>query len=99
MRQHRVIHVYEPVLNGHRVTMGWTGYFLENKPLLYDRGTESFWLEEADGDLKAIAGTYKGAELPEIAESEAVRWSDWRGRYPQSRLLVGADRSKGRPSL
>jgi hypothetical protein len=98
-RGHQAVHVYEPVVGGHRITMGWTGYFQENEPLLYDRGTESFWVENAKGNLEAIAGKLKGSEIRQLGVLTPMNWSDFRGRYPRSRLIVGADRSKGIPQL
>jgi hypothetical protein len=90
--------VYDPILDGHRLTMGLSGYFHDRKPLLYDRGTESLWV--ADGEaLHAIAGKHKGKRLLQIARPAAVSWSHWRSQHPDSRLVVGADRSKSRPEL
>jgi hypothetical protein len=90
--------VYEPVLDGKRLTMGLSGYFLDSKPLLYDRGSESLWVER-DGSLTAITGPHKGAKLPEVVRPHILPWSDCKSRHPESRLLVGADRSKGKPDL
>ena len=47
--------------DGHRVTMAATGYFHDGKPLLYDRGTRSLWVEDKDS-LTAIAGKHKRAK-------------------------------------
>jgi hypothetical protein len=64
--------------------------------LLYDRGSESLWMVAQEG-LRAVAGRNKGALLPRVTKVELVAWSDWIGKYPQSRLLVGADRQAARP--
>ncbi|MCA1686642.1 MAG: DUF3179 domain-containing protein [Planctomycetia bacterium] len=90
--------VYETVVDGRRVTMGLTGYFYDGKPLLYDRGTESFWVGESDA-LRAIAGTHRGRRLRRIARPVPVAWGDWRSEHPDSRLVIGADRSRPRPAL
>ena len=51
--------IFEAELEGHRVTMAASGYFCDGKAVLYDRGTESLWLDEND-QLKAAAGKHKG---------------------------------------
>jgi hypothetical protein len=89
---------YAPLVDGRRITMGLSGYLLDKRPILYDRGTRSLW-QERDGTLAAVAGPLKGATLPAVAGVETRTWSDWRSRYPESRLVVGADRKKPRPEL
>ncbi|HEV3167947.1 MAG TPA: DUF3179 domain-containing (seleno)protein [Isosphaeraceae bacterium] len=91
----RSIHVYNPILNDRRVTMGLSGYLHDKKPLLYDRDSESLWVEQ-DDQLEAIAGCMKGAHLELIGEPSLVNWGDWRSQHPESRLLVGADRARTR---
>jgi len=89
--------VFDAAQDGHRLTMATTGYFRDGKPLLVDRGTESLWLEEKDA-LRAIAGKLKNTPLPRIARLAPVTWSSWLARNPDSRLLVGADRSNAIPN-
>jgi hypothetical protein len=72
--------------------MGQSGYFVGTLPLLFDRETDSLWLER-DGVMTAVAGRLKGATLPRVARVAPVAWGDWRSRHPRSRLLIGADRS------
>jgi hypothetical protein len=98
IEKNQAVVVYEAVVDGHPITMGLSGYFHDSRPMLYDRGTESFWVPEADG-LQAIAGTHKGTRLRPVVRPSLASWGDWRSRHPRSRLLVGADRSKGRPAL
>ena len=90
--------LFDPVLDGRRITMGLSGYLLLGKPLLYDRGTTSFWVERAEG-LVAIAGPHKGATLARLARLDRTTWSAWRDGHADGRVLVGSDRSKPRPSL
>jgi hypothetical protein len=87
---------YEAVLDGKRVTLGHSGYFFENHPVLYDRATESLWTEQGAA-MVAIAGRRKGAALKRIAKLELVPWSTWKADHPEGKLLIGADRSKPRP--
>ncbi|HEY2157944.1 MAG TPA: DUF3179 domain-containing (seleno)protein [Isosphaeraceae bacterium] len=89
---------FAPIVDGRRITMGLSGYLLDRKPILYDRGTRSLW-QERDGALVAVAGPLKGATLAAVPGVETRVWSDWRSRYPESRLVVGADRKKPRPEL
>jgi hypothetical protein len=90
------VSVFEATLQGRRLTMAATGYFQDQKPLLFDRGTESLWVEQGDA-LRAVAGKYKGVSLDLVARPVPVSWSTWQTRNRQCRLLVGADRSHGVP--
>jgi hypothetical protein len=78
------------------MTMAVTGYFQDAKPILYDRGTESLWLEKNDA-LVAIAGTHHERRLDRIAQLVPVTWENWLSRNTEGRLIVGADRSQGIP--
>lgn len=91
------VRIYEPIVDGHRVTMGVSGYFHDRKPMLYDRGSESLWVESEAGVLEAIAGHHKGTQLRSIVQHTPVSWGDWREKNPESRLLIGADRSRTIP--
>ncbi|MFI5460358.1 MAG: DUF3179 domain-containing (seleno)protein [Isosphaerales bacterium] len=88
--------IYEATLDERRLTMATTGYFQDGKPLLYDRGTESLWLEHENA-LRAVAGKHKNKPLARVARPVPVTWGTWKSRNRQSRLLVGADRSRGVP--
>jgi len=48
----------------------------------------------ATATLAAIAGPLKGTALRPTEGLEILAWSDWRARYPESRLVVGADRQR-----
>jgi len=90
--------VFDPVVEGRRLNMGMSGYFHDNRPVLFDRGTESLWVGSADG-LVAIAGKHKGQRLPRVARLQPVSWSRWRSDHPACRLVVGADRTRQEPPL
>ena len=66
LRIDQSVRVYDPVLDGRRLTMGLSGYFQDRSPLLYDRGTESLWIDSEKG-LSAIAGSLKGSVLRAIS--------------------------------
>jgi Protein of unknown function (DUF3179) len=89
--------IYDANHDGRRLTMAATGYFHDNKPLLYDRGTRSLWVEEKDG-LTAIAGEHKQLKLARVASPAPVTWKAWLSQNRTSRLLIGADRQRGIPS-
>ena len=96
--QREAVAAFAPVIDGHRITMGLSGYLMDKTPVLYDRGTLSLWIQR-DATLAAIAGPLKGTALRAVEGLEILAWSDCRARYPESRLVVGADRKKGRPEL
>lgn len=90
--------IYQGTLDGQRVTMGTTGYFHDQKPLFYDRGSESLWVDQPSG-LQAIAGEHKGRTLPKVTRATPVVWRSWRSTFPSGRLVVGADRTRATPDL
>jgi hypothetical protein len=92
------IAVYEPVVEGERLTMGLAGYFHDGKPVLYDRGTESLWVGEPDA-LLAIGGSYKGQRLRQVARPAPMPWGSWRSQHPGSRLVVGDGRPEEQTAL
>jgi len=94
----QAVGLFDPVVDGQRITMGSSGYFLDRKPVLYDRGSESFWVVKADG-VVSLAGKYKGKVLKQIQHMVPVLWGEWSSQHPKSRLVIGADRSKPRPRV
>ena len=76
--------------------MASSGYFSNRRPLLFDRGTESLWIEEGDV-LKSLAGKSKGQQLTRVAKPVPVTWDSWLAKNPRGRLVVGADRSQADP--
>ena len=91
--------VYERTLNGELVGLGTSGYLYEDAFVLYDRGTDSLWYPQDDG-LKAITGPLCGRVLAIAPEkAERVSWGEWLRRYPNTQVVVGADRSRGIPMI
>jgi len=92
----RAVSVYAARWEGRRATLAPSGYYLEDRPVLFDRRTESLWMDR-DGALTAFAGRSKGATMKRLAVAGPTLWS----RYCQSprpiRLIVGADRRSGIP--
>lgn len=93
----RNVAVFDPHCQGHRLTMGSAGYLYSGHPLLYDRGTESLWVQESK-DLVAVSGPLRGERLARTQPLTLSTWSDWRSNYPNTRLVVGADRSQPLPT-
>ena len=94
---HETISVYDATNEGRRMSFGHSGYFLGKNPVLYDRATESLWVS-VDNSLKALTGKLRGKSLPRMSTLKAETWSAYRVRNPQGRLLIGADRSRKRPT-
>ncbi len=69
--------------NGKDFDFGVSGLLYNSDVLLYDRQTESLWSQIRK---QAIAGPLKGQYLKQIP-LEHTSWSDWRARYPQTRVL------------
>lgn len=90
--------VHEARIDGHRITFGSSGLILDGKHVLYDRGTESLWVDDGRA-LSAFAGKYKGKELPAVSRIDPVSWDDWRDGHPATRLIVGStERGRALPS-
>jgi hypothetical protein len=88
--------IFDATLEGRRITMAPSGYYHGRRPVLYDRKTESLWIEQ-DDKLTAIAGAHKGKKLARLARPVPVEWRSWRKANPDSRLIVGANRTHGVP--
>jgi len=88
--------IFDATIEGRRVTMSSSGYFDDGRPILYDRGTESLWIEQ-ENTLRAIAGKHKGKQLARVARPVPIAWHTWRLSNPRSRLVIGADRTQAVP--
>ncbi len=92
----QAVSVYDANWNGRRATLATTGYYFDNHPLLYDRRSESLWVENGQG-LVAFTGRAKGAKLVRVAQPAPSTWQEWQHNPGPVRLVVGADRSGGIP--
>ena len=89
--------VYDRTLAGEPVSLGSSGYCYENIFVLYDRRTDSLWYPRDEG-LTAITGKLVGKTLPlHSVQAEQTTWGEWRRRYPNTEVVVGADRTRGIP--
>jgi len=69
--------------NGEDFDFGVSGLLYNSDVLLYDRQTESLWSQLRK---QAISGPLKGQHLQQIP-LEHTSWSDWRVRFPLTRVL------------
>jgi Protein of unknown function (DUF3179) len=89
--------IFQRTVDGTPITLGTSGYVYQNAFVLYDRGTDSLWYPKEEG-LTAITGPLTGKVLKPAAESvERITWGKWQRRYPNTQVLIGADRSRGIP--
>jgi hypothetical protein len=89
--------VYERTLDGESVSLGSSGYCYQEVFVLYDRSTDSLWYPKDEG-LTAITGQLVGKRLPFLnVQAEETTWGEWRKRYPNTEVVVGADRTRGIP--
>lgn len=88
--------IYDRTLDGEQLSFGTSGYCYQDKFVLYDRGTDSLWYP-MDGGLTAISGKLVGKVLRVIEPPNVVEWRQWRRQHPDTKVLVGADRSRGIP--
>lgn len=94
----RGIAVFDPRLDGRRITMGSSGFTVDGHHVLYDRGTESLWIDRGDG-MTAFSGKHKGRTLPLVRRLTVTSWGEWQAGNPSSRLLVGSlDRRRSLPA-
>ena len=83
--------VYGREIDGELTTFGTTGYTHKRTFLLYDRKTESVWYPLETGQMNAISGELAGNAMPFLGEPRRTSLSEWRGKHPDSLVLVGAD--------
>lgn len=81
--------VYDPRVDGRRIVMGNGGFTTGGRHVLYDRGTESLWVDRGEG-LESFSGAMKGKRLALVRRVAMTNWGDWESENPDSRLLVGA---------
>jgi len=85
----QAVSIFDATLEGRRMTLGTSGFLHKGRPVLYDRGTESLWIQD-EGGLTAVSGERKGMRLPLVTRPIPVSWGDWISRNPSSRLVAGA---------
>jgi hypothetical protein len=94
----KAVSIFDSQVIGRRLALGTTGYFLSGRPILYDRATESLWVEDGEA-FAAISGQQKGNRLPLVSRPAPVAWSDWKRQNPRSRLVIGARNAPIKPKV
>ncbi len=75
--------VFDPFVNGQKLTFGNTGALYESAMVMYDRQTESYWYQAG---ARAVRGSLTGERLG-ILPSRMITWGDWKTTYPEGRVL------------
>ncbi|MCR4312449.1 MAG: DUF3179 domain-containing protein, partial [Candidatus Uhrbacteria bacterium] len=76
--------VYERQLDGVTQEFGVSGKVYNNNTLLYDKATDSLWLQ-ATG--QAVVGSSVGKSLSVYPSAMPMRWGDWKAAYPNGDVL------------
>lgn len=77
--------MYERTVNGRVLEFGHSGILYESSFVLYDRETESLWVQ-ATG--RANYGPLKGQRL-RLLNSTVTTWERWKKAYPATLVLPG----------
>ena len=67
------------------LAFGHEGVLYRRSFVMYDRGTGSFWVHTTG---ECVKGKLKGKQL-KFLPSVVTRWSDWKSKYPNSKILEG----------
>jgi hypothetical protein len=76
--------VYSREIDGQEYTFGVSGKLIRNVLVMYDRQTGSLWSQLLG---EAVEGPLKGTKL-EFLPSWMTTWEDWKGRHPDTLVLV-----------
>ena len=77
--------VFSRDLNGRVLTFGNTSALYQSDLVMYDHQTGSYWFQVGG---TALVGTLTGSRL-KLLPSATMAWGEWRGLFPQTRLLTG----------
>ena len=71
------------------LTLGVSGKLVDGNLVMYDRETDSLWLQSSGEGLE---GSLAGRQLQELDEEQwgIVRWGDWRKAHPDTLVLTCA---------
>ena len=84
--------VYDRNLDGEVLLFGNTSALYQSDLVMYDHQTGSYWFQVGG---EAVVGALTGAHL-NLLPSMTMAWKDWKGLYPQTKLLVGVEGSPNR---
>ena len=75
--------VYDPYVDGKRLTFGVSGRLYKHNLLLFDRETESLWSQLAG---QAVSGPLAGTSL-RLLPAHLTTWADWKAEYRTTLVL------------
>ena len=76
--------MYDRTIKEQELTFEASGGLINSSLVLQDRETDSYW-PIMRGD--AVAGSFKGTQLRELATNKKMKWKDWRGKHPDTLVL------------
>lgn len=75
---------YNPIVGGKTLSFGVLGVLYHNDLVMYDKNTDSWWIQITGG---AISGKHKGAKLDLLPGLEIVKFSDFKKSHPKGKVL------------
>ena len=75
--------LYDPVVDGRRLTFGVTGLLYKRNVIFYDHETASLWSQLLS---EAVAGPMAGTPLPVLPIMDTM-WGEWRRAHPKTLVL------------
>ncbi len=78
--------VHDRRIGERELTLGVSGKLIDGNLVMYDRETDSLWLQ---GTGEGLEGSLKGERLNELPEEEwaLVTWGEWRAAHPDTLVL------------
>lgn len=81
--------VHDRRIGDREVTLGVSGKLVDGNLVMYDRETDSLWLQRTGESLEGELGGERLAELPR-EEWRVLPWGEWRALHPDTRVLTCA---------
>ena len=75
---------YNPTVKGKTLSFGVLGTLYRNNLVMYDKNTDSWWVQITG---EAISGEYKGNKLNILPGMELLKFSDFKKSNPKGRVL------------
>lgn len=75
---------YDPVVGGKTLSFGVLGVLLHNDLVMYDRQTDSWWIQVTGEGIK---GKHKGKRLTLLPGMELIDFGDFKKSYPKGKVL------------
>ncbi len=75
--------VYDPMVDGRRLTFGVSGLLYKRNVLMFDHETDSLWSQLLS---RAVTGPLAGREL-KVLPATNTTWGEWEKRHPATRVI------------